>query len=279
MVRILQVVTYMGRGGLETMLMNYYRNINRDKIQFDFLVHRDFQADYDDEIEELGGVIYRLPVLNPFSKEYRSSLGNFFDQHPEYEIVHVHQDCMSSLILKAAKKHGVPVRIAHSHNSKQEKNLKLLIKLFYKRLIPKYSTDLMGWNKGFYYKVCGEPALQVDDDDELLLVFQLEEAERYLLSEKDRQRFDVTDEDLGDELENVQRADQEQHAENEAAKAEGRPAKRIRRKGEFPKQWDTKSFGTPIEKYQKRVVLPRIEDMKSDDAQMSLSDFEEFNQT
>lgn len=143
MVRILQVVTYMGRGGLETMLMNYYRNINRDKVQFDFLVHRDFRADYDDEIEEMGGVIYRLPVLNPFSKEYRSSLGNFFDQHLEYEIVHVHQDCMSAVILKAAKKHGIPVRIAHSHNSKQEKNLKLLIKLFYKRLIPKYSTDLM----------------------------------------------------------------------------------------------------------------------------------------
>lgn len=143
MVRILQVVTYMGRGGLETMLMNYYRNINRDKVQFDFLVHRDFRADYDDEIEELGGVIYRLPVLNPFGKEYRSRLNEFFEQHPEYEIVHVHQDCMSSLILKVAKQHGVPVRIAHSHNSKQEKNLKLLIKLFYKRLIPKYSTDLM----------------------------------------------------------------------------------------------------------------------------------------
>ena len=47
MIRVLQVVTYMGRGGLETMLMNYYRHIDRDKIQFDFLVHRDFEADYD----------------------------------------------------------------------------------------------------------------------------------------------------------------------------------------------------------------------------------------
>ena len=64
MFRVLQVVTYMGRGGLETMLMNYYRHMDRSRIQFDFLVHRDFQADYDGEIESLGGRIYRAePVV------------------------------------------------------------------------------------------------------------------------------------------------------------------------------------------------------------------------
>lgn len=55
MTRVLQVVTYMGRGGLETMLMNYYRQIDRSRLQFDFLVHRDFRADYDDEIESWAG--------------------------------------------------------------------------------------------------------------------------------------------------------------------------------------------------------------------------------
>lgn len=143
MVRVLQVVTYMGRGGLETMLMNYYRNIDRNLVQFDFLVHRDFQADYDNEIESLGGRIYRLPVLNPFNIRYRTELNYFFKSHPEYSVVHVHQDCMSSIILKAAAKYNVPIRIAHSHNSRQERNLKLLVKLFYKHLIPKYATELM----------------------------------------------------------------------------------------------------------------------------------------
>lgn len=139
--------------------------------------------------------------------------------------------------------------------------------------------QIMGWNKGFYYKICGTPALQEDAEDELLMVFNLEEAERYLLTAKARKGYGVTEQDLGEELENVKRADAEQEAENEAAKAEGRSAKRIRRKGEFPKHWDTKSFGTPIEKYQKRVVLPRIEDMKSDDGQMSLTEFEGFDKT
>lgn len=138
--RILQVVTYMGRGGLETMLMNYYRHIDHDRIQFDFLTHRQERWDYDDEIQMLGGKIYRLPVLNPFSLTYRRALEDFFENHPEYQIIHVHQDCLSSVILKSAKKHGVKVRIAHSHSSSQDKNIKYLIKMYYKRFIPKYST-------------------------------------------------------------------------------------------------------------------------------------------
>ena len=71
MIRVLQVVTHMNRGGLETMIMNYYRKIDREKVQFDFLVHRNYRADYDDEIESLGGHIYRISVLNPFSVSYQ----------------------------------------------------------------------------------------------------------------------------------------------------------------------------------------------------------------
>ena len=141
-IRILHVVTYMGRGGLETMIMNYYRRMDRTKVQFDFLVHRDFRADYDDEIEQLGGRIYRIGRLIPWSRAYQRDLDAFFTEHPEYRIVHVHQDCLSAVILKAAQRHGIPVRIAHSHNSNQDKNLKYLIKLYYKRLIPKYATAL-----------------------------------------------------------------------------------------------------------------------------------------
>lgn len=142
-IRILQVVTYMGRGGLETMLMNYYRRMNRQRVQFDFLVHRSFRGDYDDEIESLGGRIYRLPRLVPWSGSYRRALDTFFRAHPEYRIVHVHQDCLSAVILKAAMTRGVSVRIAHSHTSSQDKGWKYPIKLFYRRQIPRYATALM----------------------------------------------------------------------------------------------------------------------------------------
>lgn len=147
-VRILQVVTHMERGGLESMIMNYYRHIDREKVQFDFLVHRQERAAFDDEIESLGGRIYRLPRLVPWSKNYLAALNRFFDEHSEHKIVHVHQDCLSSVILKIAAQHNVPVRVAHSHSANQDKNLKYPIKLWYKRGIPKYATDLFACGKG-----------------------------------------------------------------------------------------------------------------------------------
>lgn len=146
-IRVLQVVTHMNRGGLETMLMNYYRHIDRNKVQFDFLVHRQERAAYDDEIEALGGRIFRLPRLVPWGITYNRALNRFFEEHKQYRIVHVHQDCLSSVALRAAKKHGVPVRIAHSHNANQDKNIKYLIKLLYKRSIPRYATDLFACGK------------------------------------------------------------------------------------------------------------------------------------
>ena len=142
MVRVLQVVTYMGVGGLENMLMNYYRNIDRDKIQFDFLTHRYEIANYDKEIQSLGGRIYHLPKLNPFSKNYLNTLDEFFKEHKEYKIVHCHQDCLSGVVLKYAKKNNVPFTIAHAHSSNQDKNLKYLIKLLAKKNIKKYSDEL-----------------------------------------------------------------------------------------------------------------------------------------
>ena len=147
MIRVLQVVTNMDRGGLESMLMNFYRHIDREKIQFDFLVHCQERAAFDDEIETLGGRIYHLPRLVPWSKSYLSALNRFFDEHTGYKVVHVHQDCLSSVILKAAKQHDVPVRIAHSHSANQDKNLKYPIKLWYKRSIPEYATNLFACGK------------------------------------------------------------------------------------------------------------------------------------
>ena len=145
-IRVLHIVSYMGRGGLETMIMNYYRHIDRTKVQFDFLVHRDFTADYDNEILALGGRIYHVPTLNPFSLSYFEALDSFFSEH-HYDIVHSHLDCMSAYPLKIAEKYGVKTRIAHSHNSGQEHNLKYLVKEYAKRQIPRYATDLLACSK------------------------------------------------------------------------------------------------------------------------------------
>lgn len=178
-IRILHIVTYMGRGGLETMLMNYYRSIDRTRVQFDFLTHRDFRADYDDEIEALGGKIYRLPNLNPFSRSYLGALDRFFGEHPEYRIVHSHLDCMSAIPLKAAKNHCVPVRIAHAHSSRQDRDLKYPLKLFFKRLIPRQATQLFA---------CGDEAGKwMFGTDDFRVLNNAIDAERYCFDPKVRQ--------------------------------------------------------------------------------------------
>ena len=147
--KVLQVVTIMNRGGIESMLMNLYRNIDREKIQFDFLVHRKEKGDFDDEIKEMGGNIYYVPAINPFHhRKYLKVLDDFFDNN-KYKIVHSHIDTFSMYILRSAMKFGVPCRIAHAHIAKIRFNLKTVFRLYCKKRLEKFLT---------YRFACGEKA-------------------------------------------------------------------------------------------------------------------------
>ena len=117
-IRVLQLFTIMNMGGAETMIMNYYRNIDRSKVQFDFMVHRSERGVYDDEIEALGGKIYRMIPIYPknFSK-YKKMVSDFFDEHPEYKIVHSNMSELGYYVFKEAKKRGIPCLICHAHNA------------------------------------------------------------------------------------------------------------------------------------------------------------------
>ncbi len=150
MIRVLQCVNDMHRAGLETMLMNYYRNIDRNRIQFDFLTHRPERSDYDDEIELLGGKVYYAPRLYPQNyPSYFSYMKKFFKEHPEYKIMHSHIDSMSYLPLLAGKIAGVPIRIAHSHNTSIDKDYKYIIKQIFRFRLP---------NVANIYLACGKEA-------------------------------------------------------------------------------------------------------------------------
>ena len=82
-IRVLNLFTIMDRGGAETMVMNYYRHLDRTKVQFDFMVHRQERGAYDDEIEALGGRIYRMPAIRPWTEyPYRKTVRKFYQEHP-----------------------------------------------------------------------------------------------------------------------------------------------------------------------------------------------------
>ncbi len=148
-IKVLQVVNIMDRAGLETMLMNYYRNIDLEKVQFDFLTHRDIAGAYDSEIKEKGGKVFHAPRLVPKNYiKYFIWMKKFFKEN-KYDIVHSHIDTMSFFPLLAAKLSGIKVRIAHSHSSKLDFDIKLPIKFIAKLLLPFVSN---------VYFACGEKA-------------------------------------------------------------------------------------------------------------------------
>ena len=118
MIRICHVIRKMDRAGAETMIMNLFRTIDRSKIQFDFLLHCNQKGDYDEEIEALGGRIFRIEMPSALQlPKYFIRCKTFFSMHPEISIVHGHMGSTAAFYLKAAKITG-KYTIAHSHAQK-----------------------------------------------------------------------------------------------------------------------------------------------------------------
>lgn len=141
MIRILHSVSNMDRAGIETMLMNYYRHIDRDKVQFDFLCNKQKPGAYDDEIVSLGGHIFHTPGLNPAKyPKYLAYMKEIFNQNPEYRIVEAHNGALGVYALHAAKVNEIPIRIFHAHGASITKDWKLPIKLVCKALLPANMT-------------------------------------------------------------------------------------------------------------------------------------------
>ena len=124
-IRILHVIGIMNRGGAETMIMNLYRHIDRERVQFDFVENSYEPAAFDDEICSLGGKIYRCPHYNGKNHFiYVRWWKCFFNEHKgEYRIIHGHLGSTAAIYLKIAKKHGL-FTIAHSHNADTSHSIK-----------------------------------------------------------------------------------------------------------------------------------------------------------
>jgi glycosyltransferase involved in cell wall biosynthesis len=125
------------------MIMNLYRAIDRRRIQFDFMVHTNQRADYDDEIEALGGRIYRVPAFwgfNPLS--YQAALRRHFTNHPEHRVIHGHIASCAALYLGVARQFG-RTTICHSHSSSNGNLLEKLLLGVAHRPIPRVADYLV----------------------------------------------------------------------------------------------------------------------------------------
>lgn len=141
-IRIAQVIGKWLGGGVESVVMNYYRHIDKSKIQFDFICDADSTNIPYDEIEKLGGRVILVP---PYQKvfKYQKELKKIFKEN-KYKIVHSHINTLSVFPLYAAKCAKVPVRIAHSHSTTNKKEWKKnLLKQVLRPFSKVYATNYM----------------------------------------------------------------------------------------------------------------------------------------
>lgn len=127
-IRVVHVLGKLNMGGAETMVMNLYRAIDKNIVQFDFVIHTNEKCDYTDEILMLGGKIYSCPRyegINHFS--YVRWWNRFYSEHPEYRIVHGHVRSTASIYVNIAKKFNVKT-IVHSHSTSNGSGLSALVK-------------------------------------------------------------------------------------------------------------------------------------------------------
>lgn len=146
MYKVLQITGTLHRGGLETFAMNVYRAIDRKRIQFDFLIHKE-TGPYVEEVESLGGRVYYIPPRNKGFLPFYKHLDAFFRSHAcEYCAVHMHVSTLSSIeALYFARKYGIKVRIIHSHSSSVSGNkLHYLLHYLMKPFVHSWATHYLG---------------------------------------------------------------------------------------------------------------------------------------
>lgn len=114
-IRIAQMMTDMNYGGVEMVVMNYYRHIDRTKVQFDFFALEGSTIPQREEIEKLGGRVYIVPKYTHLFS-YEKAIQKLFKEN-KYQIVHCHMNTLGVFAMYGAKRAGVPIRILHNHST------------------------------------------------------------------------------------------------------------------------------------------------------------------
>lgn len=175
-------------GGVESVIMNYYRKIDKDKFQFDFLCNTEEVA-YEDEILALGGKIYRITARSANRKKYKKELIEFYEKHAkEYNAIWVNVCSLANIdYLRYAKKYGIRYRIIHSHNSQNmDSKLRGVLHKLNKLVIKKYATDFWACSdeagKWFYNK-------NIMNSDKYLVINNAINTKTFMYNEKIRKEY------------------------------------------------------------------------------------------
>lgn len=134
MIRILQVLGTTKLGGAESRIMDIYRHLDREQIQFDFLITEGNSGYFTPEIEALGGHVYTVPKYRFYNHmQYIKAVKQFFSEHKEFVAVHGHMTSTAAMYLPIAKKSGVKLTIAHARSAGVDKGIKGKLTRFLRR--------------------------------------------------------------------------------------------------------------------------------------------------
>lgn len=177
----------MDLGGISSYMINYAKYLYKEDIFVDFVVHGDGQGLRDKELEKIGSVIYHVPIKSIDYFGNIKALRKIFNSK-RYNIVHSHMDAGNMVVLREAKKCGIPIRISHSHNTQHitSNKIKIIFNNYAKKKIEKYATHLFACSndagRWLYGKKCVE-------DGKVAIIHNAIELDKFFYNEKMRYKI------------------------------------------------------------------------------------------
>lgn len=189
-IRVLQVFASLDRGGAEQVVMNWYRTINRDRIQFDFTVNsRTREYAHESEIRALGGRVFRIPKPKPWTlPRYWRTWRELLARHPEWDVIHVHHSYAGFLFIPLIKRMG-RTTIVHSHNAGRDPGFKSLIKVQSRRPLRHLADQTIACSKAASKWMFGDTGGEVILNGIDLAAYRFDLAQRA----RARQELDIKD--------------------------------------------------------------------------------------
>ncbi|MEK3879582.1 glycosyltransferase family 1 protein [Paenibacillus sp. FSL M7-0420] len=141
MIKVLHIVPFLDSGGIENLLLSYYKNMSREEIRFDFIVHGEFIGSLELDFKQMNSKVYHIPTKRQDMKKNLSLMKKVIS-NGNYDVVHSHQGIVSVFPMYYAKKFNVKKRITHSHTTSAENNkLQKIMNLLFSPFLKRYTTD------------------------------------------------------------------------------------------------------------------------------------------
>lgn len=180
---VLQIVPFLDGGGVENLLLNYYKHLGNENFKFDFIVHGAKKGGQERIFENMGSKIFHIKSKHENIIDNLKSMKKIIFSG-DYDVIHVHQGIMGVFPLYYAKKSGIKIRIAHAHKAYEKKSL--IQKALDKILLPflkRYATHWLACSKDAGISLWGEKAVK---NDNVIIIKNGIDVEKFKFNEEKR---------------------------------------------------------------------------------------------